>query len=93
MITCWSEFKDYYIYIIYTSNLEFKIVVSIWEREQSRFRESNEGARERSKGASRKHEEAWGSIEGALREHGGTSREQREPKAALLPFPIESGNP
>ncbi len=72
-----------YIYIIYTPNLGFEIAVSVREREQGRFRGSNEGARGRSKGAPGEHGGARGSIEGALREHGGTPREQREHNGAV----------
>jgi len=56
------EIRGYYIYIIYTPNLGYEIVVFAREREQGRFRESNEGAQREHEGALREY---WGSIEGA----------------------------
>ena len=38
-------YMDIYGYIIYTPNLGLVIAISGWEREQSRFRGSSEGAR------------------------------------------------
>jgi len=78
--------QGYYISIIYTPNLELAIIVFDQEREQGRFRESNEGARESNEGAR-------GSIEGALREQRGSKgehcgavqeRSRWEPKLAAL---------
>ena len=40
-----------YIYIIYTPNFGFKIILFDRKREQGRFRGSSEGARGRSEGA------------------------------------------
>ena len=64
-----------YIYIIYTPNLGFGIALFDQEREQGRFRGSNEGARGRSKGAPREHR-------GVSSEHGGagTGAQHREPE-------------
>ncbi len=53
-----------YISIIYTPNLGFGNALFDQEREQGRFRGSNEGVRGRSKGAPREHG-------GASRERGG----------------------
>ena len=52
------DYVTTYIYIIYTPNLELRIAVSVREREQGRFRGSNEGARGSSEGAPREHQES-----------------------------------
>ncbi len=59
-----------YIYIIYTPNLEWANAVFDQEREQGR--KSSEGARGRSKGASREHQRSTGSAA------------QKKPKLAAL---------
>ena len=59
-----------YIYIIYTPNLGLGIAVFDREREQGRFKGSNEGAKGRSKGAVREHKGAQRGQERALREQG-----------------------
>jgi len=55
-----------YIYIIYTPNLGLGITVFDQEREQGRFRGSNEGARGSTGGAPREQGGAPGEQEGAL---------------------------
>ena len=70
-----------------TPNLGLGIAVSVREREQGRFRGSNEGARRRSEGAGGSNEGARGRSEGAggssegaggaPGEHRGAAREQR----------------
>lgn len=59
---CKPYIPKLYIYITYIPNLGLEIAVSVRDREQGRFRGSNEGARVRSKGASGEHG-------GASREH------------------------
>ena len=57
----------YIIYIIHTPNLGREIAVLGRKREQCRFRESSEGARRRSGGASREHfKAAQGPILGTV---------------------------
>ena len=58
--------------IIHTPNLGLGVTIPGWEKEQSRFRGSIEGAKRRSKRAAREHEGVQVSSEGARgaqREH------------------------
>ena len=82
---CVNQFQDYYIYIIYTPNLGLWITRFDREREQGRFRGSNEEARRRSKGVLREQEgsrESKGEQKASTREHGGALRRKKRAERA-----------
>ena len=63
------ETRGYYIYIIYTPNLGLGIPGR--EREQGRFRGSNEGARREHRGSKGEHRGSTGAQQGSMSEHEG----------------------
>jgi len=67
-----THFEDYYIYIIYTPNLGLVITAFDREREQGRFRGSNEGAGGEHPGSKREQR-------GSRGEHRGSTEGAKEP--------------